>query len=119
MPEDQEGARSRLQKFLGSYEDVEYMLNRVIRKQGIEDLVEQASAGGPNSGEKIPPPPNDNLPPGSTLLSEGIDERGRTVLRSLDGSGTIMETVLAESGEPVSEDIVGVIADPSPEDEAR
>lgn len=118
-PEGQEEAHSRLQKLLGSYEDVEYMLDRVIQKQGIEDFVEQALAGEPSTDEEAQQPSNDNLPPGSTLLSESTDGQGRTVLRSLDGSGTIIETVLAESGAPMSEDIVGVIADISPQDEPQ
>ena len=54
-------------------------------------------------------------PPGSALLDETTDEQGRLVLRSLEESGTTIETVSSGSGEPVSEDIVGVIADPNPE----
>lgn len=117
FPESQEEARSQLQKLVGSYEDVEYILGRVIQKQGVEDLVEQAArqTQEPSEGsEETRPSAAENLPPGSTLLAEITDEQGRTVLRSLDESGTIIETVLSESGEPVSEDIVGVIADPNP-----
>lgn len=106
-----EEAYSRLQKLVGSYEDIEYMLNRVIQKQEIQDLVEQPPARARQTGEETPQPTNDSLPPGSVLLSETKDERGRTVLRSLDESGTIIETALDELGKAESEDIVGVIAD--------
>lgn len=110
-PESQEEAYSRLQKFVGSYEDIEYILNRVIQKQGLKGFVEKASRWAPEAEKEISRPATDSLPPGSILLSETTDERDRTVLRSLDESGVIIESVLDESGEPVSEDIVGVISD--------
>ncbi len=41
LPESQEDARSRLQKRVGSYEDVQYILDRVTQKQEVQDTVER------------------------------------------------------------------------------
>ncbi len=110
LSNSQEEDRSQLQKLVGSYEDVEYILDLVIQKQGVEYLVEQTR----ETAEETPQAATESLPPGSTLLDESTDEQGRTVLRNLDESGNITETVLSQSGEAVSEEIVGVIADPNP-----
>ena len=110
LSDSQEEDRSQLQKLVGSYEDVEYILDLVIQKQGVEYLVEQTR----ETAEETPQAATESLPPGSTLLDESTDEQGRTVLRNLDESGNITETVLSQSGEAVSEEIVGVIADPNP-----
>lgn len=41
LPESQEDTRSQLQKLVGSYEDVQYILDRVTQKQEVEDAVER------------------------------------------------------------------------------
>jgi hypothetical protein len=41
LPESQEATRSQLQKLVGSYEDVQYILDRVTQKQEVEDTVER------------------------------------------------------------------------------
>ncbi|MGB3681063.1 MAG: hypothetical protein WA990_01115 [Rubrobacteraceae bacterium] len=97
LPESQEDIRPQLQQLLGSYEDIEYMMVRAIQKQKVEETAKAVQ----------PREVTEHLPPDNTLLGETTDEQGRTVLRSIDGSGVIMETKLGESGVPVGEEIVG------------
>lgn len=116
LPESQEDIRPQLQKLLGSYEDIEYIVGVVIQKQEVEDVVEQAirrlrpvEETGWQAGEASQPV--EHLPPDSTLLGETTDERGRSLQRSVDKSGDVMETRFDESGTPVGEDIAGTVTD--------
>ncbi len=103
---------------MGSYEDVEYILDRVTEKQRLESTVEQIArqppanlkdivrrAGGTIQGE------TENLPPGSILLDATTDDQGRIVQRSVDESGTVLESTINATGDTVSENIVGMISD--------
>lgn len=116
LPDSQEDVRSQIQKLVGSYEDIEYMVEQAIQKQEVEGVVEQVvqqtrlgKETEREAGETLQPV--EHLPPDSTLLGEATDEQGRTVQRSVDESGDIMETKLDESGSPVGEDIAGTATD--------
>ncbi len=51
LPESQEDTRSQLQKLVGSYEDVQYILDRVIEKQEVEETVERVAQRGQEARE--------------------------------------------------------------------